>query len=81
MANYYIPLIGTDQKISEFNDTVYSTPVSVADFVQQNPEFASIENDTPTTYPDLVLTGFDNAPQVKLEASIISGSHPTQRPR
>lgn len=82
MAKYYIPLISTGQKVAAFDSTVYSEPITVAEFVEENSEFASIENDTATTYPDLVLDGFATAPQIRLVATeIIGGNHPPQRPK
>lgn len=81
MSNYYHPLISTDQKIAGFDGVVYSEPITVVQFVEENSTFASIENDTPTTYPDLVLSGFSSAPQITFITEIIAGNHPPSRPK
>lgn len=80
MAHYF-PLISTDQRIAAFDGQEYAEPITVTDFVEANPTIASIENDTATTYPDLVITGYASAPNITFVTEILGGTHPPHRPR
>lgn len=85
MANYYFPLESTSDVISEYNGTGLAIPQTAQEFADDK-VFAWIENDTPSSYPDLCVTAGPVAPtavinSIQVTAEIIAGSHPPQRPK
>lgn len=82
----YVPL----QDVTDMIDSIDGVPINdeAGDYAANNPSIAVIENDTPTTYPDLVLTGnWDEPPTVVINevnyisTELLGGAHPPSRPK